>query len=87
MTTATLRIDLQGRIDCLYTEAIDLRSLGKLEVTRATEIVFHPDQQAWEVRSVSSDDVLFAAPSREACLQWERENMQPGVTPPAEAPA
>lgn len=84
----TLRLSPDGRIDCLYTEAIDLRTLGRLTVVRATEITFDADTQLWEVRSVPFGGLLFCDPSREACLRWERENLQPAETfsPPAGAP-
>lgn len=73
-----LRLSPDGRIDCLYTEAIDLRALGRLEIVRATEIVFDPGSQCWEVRSFAFGGLLFSDRSREACLRWERENLQPG---------
>jgi len=74
---ARLRIGRDGTIDCLYTEAIDLRALGRLDVVRATEIVFDPEEQRWEVRSAIFGGLLFAHRSREACLRWERENLGP----------
>lgn len=72
-----LRLGPDGRIDCLYTEAIDLRALGRLKVVRATEITFEPEDQSWEVRAVPTGGLLFSDPSREACLRWERDNLQP----------
>ena len=74
---ATLRFNPGGQVNCLYTEAIDLRALGRLEVVRATEIAFDPEEQRWEVRSALCDGLLFAHRSREVCLQWERDNLQP----------
>ncbi len=71
--TSLLRFDPKGNVGCLYTEAIDLRSLGRLEVTRATDIRFNADSQEWEVRAVGDDRILHSDPSREACLEWERE--------------
>ncbi len=71
--TALIRFDSKGKVACLYTEAIDLRSLGKLEVTRATDLRFNADSQEWEVRAVDDDRVLHSDSSREACLEWERE--------------
>jgi len=73
--TSVLRFDAQGTIGCLYTEAIDLRSLGKLEVTRATDIVFNDAIQQWETRHATTGEVLFADPSRAACLAWEQQNL------------
>lgn len=75
----TLRFDPGGQIGCLYTEAIDLRVLGKLAVTRATDIGFNPQTQQWDVHAAgeNSDQVLFSNPSRSECLAWENENLQP----------
>jgi len=72
----TLRIRPGGRIDCLYTEAIDLRALGRLQVSRATDIRFNPATQQWDVHAADTDEHLHSDPSREACLAWERDNMQ-----------
>lgn len=76
--THVLRFDSKGRIDCLYTEAIDLGSLGRLEIRRATDIRFKTGSQQWEVHDDQTDETLFADPSRDACLRWENANLQPG---------
>ena len=73
----TLRFSPGGHIVCLYTEAIDLRVLGRLEVVRATDIRFNPSIQQWEVHDAGTGAVIFSDPSREACLRWERANLQP----------
>ena len=58
---------------CLYTEAIDLTTLGKLHVERATRIEFDNTLQAWRVRDTEGFP-LFTAPTRQACLAWEQES-------------
>lgn len=73
----TLRFNPSGHIDCLYTEAIDLRALGRLHVVRATDIRFCEKSQLWKVRCASSGQLLHSDPSREACLVWEHENLGP----------
>ena len=83
MTTTTLRFQPGGRIDCLYTEAIDLRVLGRLQVYRATDIRFCEISQLWNVRCASTGKLLHTDPSRDACLTWERDNLGP---PKPEAP-
>jgi hypothetical protein len=74
----TLRFNPGGSITCLYTEAIDLRALGRLQVFRATDIRFNESTQQWDVRCAATGKLLHSDPSREACLQWERQNLQPG---------
>lgn len=84
--SATLRISPGGRIDCLYTDAIDLRTLGTLEVFRATNIRFNAGSQHWDVRCASTGKLLHSDPSREACLRWERDNLAP-PNPEVQRPA
>jgi hypothetical protein len=82
----TLRFHTGGRIDCLYTEAIDLRALGRLQVFRATDIRFCERTQQWKVRCAATGKLLHSDPSRETCLHWERENLGP-PNPEAQRPA
>jgi len=78
--SATLRFDQTGLIACLYSESVDLRLLGRLQVVRATDITFDEAGQCWEVRCASSRRLLHSDPSREACLVWERSNLGPSNT-------
>lgn len=73
----TLRFDTAGLVGCLYTEEIDLRVLGKLAITRATDIRFNETSQQWEVHDAETDAVHFHNPSRSECLAWENKNLQP----------
>ncbi len=77
---ATLRFDPGGHIDCLHTEAIDLRVLGRLQVVRATDIRFNPATQQWDVHEFGTGTVLFSHASRTECLRWEHHNLQPQTT-------
>ena len=79
----TLRFDSRGSVECLYTEAIDLRQLGRLHVVRATAIEFEPEEQCWKVRCADTGQLLHSDPSREACLAWEQINLQPGTPVPS----
>ena len=78
---STLRFNLGGEIGCLYTEAIDLRALGRLHVVRATDIRFNDSTQQWDVHEHSTGQVLFSHTSRTECLRWEHHNLQPGTLP------
>ena len=77
----TLRFNPGGHIDCLYTEAIDLRALGRLQVVRATDIRFCARTQQWDVHDADNGQVLFSHASRSECLLWEQTNLQPGNAP------
>jgi hypothetical protein len=73
MSSSALRFDPTGKAACLYTEAIDLRSLGTLEIKRLADVRFHDTSQQWEVAMADTGEVVHRDPSREACLAWERE--------------
>ena len=73
----TLRFNPGGHIDCLYTEAIDLRALGRLQVFRATDIRFNDPTQQWDVHDADTGLALFSHSSRTECLRWEQTNLQP----------
>jgi hypothetical protein len=66
----------EGTAQCLWTEALPLHELGRLEITRATKIEFNNVTQHWEVKD-RKGKVRFDAKSRTACLAWEQQNLQP----------
>ena len=65
-----------GTAQCLWTEAFCLQELGRLEVTRASNLEFNNQTQHWEVKD-RRGKVRFIAKSRSACLEWEQQNLQP----------
>jgi len=69
---ATLTFKPDGTGHGLYTEAIDLARLGRLRVKRATTITFDNRLQAWRVKDRTGFP-LFSSPSRQTCLDWEKE--------------
>ena len=73
MTAHVLTFTANGEGHGLYTEAIELGSIGRLTLRRATTIEFHEAAQKWEVRDAGGA-LLHTHPSREACLAWEHRH-------------
>ena len=69
---AVITFDKQGNGHCLYTEQIDLRSLGSLQIARASTIEFNHQTAKWEVKD-SNNQLLFHHFSRNACQEWEQQ--------------
>jgi len=74
--TTTISFRPDGTALCLWTEALPLHELGRLEITRASTIDFSSGAQQWEVKD-QQGRVRFFAKSRSACLEWEQQNLQP----------
>lgn len=64
-------IDEAGTITGLWTEMIELRPLGSLNITRASEIEFDNGRGLWQVKINGA--IVFEHASRDHCLQWEKE--------------
>ena len=69
---AVLTFNPNGTAHGLYTDAIPLHALGYLSIRRATTIEFDGAAQNWVVRD-SSGAKHYQSPSRQSCLDWERE--------------
>jgi hypothetical protein len=74
--TTTISFHPDGTARCLWTEAVPLHELGRLEITRASNIEFNNGAQQWEVKD-RKGRVRFFAKSRSACFEWEQGNLQP----------
>jgi hypothetical protein len=72
----TISFTPEGTAQCLWTEALPLHELGRLEIHRASHIEFNNAAQHWEVMD-QNGRVRFIARSRSACLEWEQINLQP----------
>jgi len=73
MNTIVLKFNPSGLGECLYTELIDLSSIGPLDVHRASTIEFNAEKQQWEVRD-PNNALLFTNESRAVCLAWEQQH-------------
>ena len=68
-----LVIDPRGQIRCLYEEALDLRTLGKPMIQRASHVEPDPDGCWWADLSPVSGPQLGPFPRRSDALACERD--------------
>ncbi|MGO8931254.1 MAG: hypothetical protein ACLQU3_30735 [Limisphaerales bacterium] len=71
-----ISFNLDGTAQCLWTEVLPLHELGRLEITRVSNIEFNNTTQHWEVKDMKGR-LRFIAKSRSACIEWEGQNLQP----------
>jgi hypothetical protein len=83
-TEMELVVDAGGDVRCIYDEALDLREIGKLQITRASHV--EPDAEGywWADMEPSGGPVLGPYGSRAEALGAEREWLTQRV---AESPA
>jgi len=78
---AVLHFDKDGEGAGLYTEIIDLQAIGRLQVSRASQVEFNVVAQQWEVFDYTGY-LIFSHPSREQCLLWERDYFNGAASTP-----
>ena len=71
-----ISFNTDGTAQCLWTEALPLHEIGRLEITRATNLEFNNSKQHWEVKD-RRGKVRFIAKSRSVCLEWEQKHLHP----------
>jgi len=76
MKAFTLDVLLDGTVQGLYTEAIDLTLVGQLQIARASTIEFDNPAQVWRVFD-RCGRCIHSAASRTECLEWEQEFFAP----------
>jgi hypothetical protein len=64
-----------GTCECLYTEKVDLSSIGRIHVRRTTLVLYDNADGRWVVTD-TFDNELFSDPSRQKCLDWERRYLE-----------
>ncbi len=71
-------IDEKGNLHGLWTEEIDLFSIGRIiNVRKASNVEFNQNKQKWEILSLEGE-VLHEETSREAAIKWEIAALSPG---------
>jgi len=68
-----LVVDAGGDVRCIYDEALDLRELGKLQISRASHVEPDWDGFWWADMRPSGGPVLGPFRSRSEALGAERE--------------
>jgi len=66
-------VDAGGGVRCIYDEALDLREIGKLQITRASHVEPDRDGFWWADMGPVDGPVLGPYGSRSDALQAERE--------------
>ena len=67
-----LVVDAGGDVRCIYDEALDLRELGKLQITRASHVEPDRDGFWWADMGPVDGPVLGRFSNRAEALQAER---------------
>ena len=81
-----LIVDLQGRVRCLYTEAIPLASLGQLTISRGSHVEPTPDGLWLADLSPVSGPRLGPFARRSAALAAEQQWLETHWLPRPERP-
>ena len=76
-----LLVDSAGDIRCIYGEELDLRELGKLQITRASHVEPDRDGFWWADMGPVGGPVLGPFRNRTEALQAEREWLEGRDTP------
>ena len=72
-----MEIDDNGDISCLWTDEVNLFSIGRVtNVRKVSNIEFNENIQQWEVADLNGK-ILHTNPSREVAIEWEIVNFSP----------
>ena len=75
----TIEIDENGDISTLYTDQVDLYSIGKVcNVRRASNVEFNEARQEWDVVCAKTGSIVHSNKNREDAIEWEIDAFQPG---------
>jgi len=78
--TMEMVVGAGGEVRCIYDEALDLREIGRLQITRASHV--EPDQDGywWADMGPVGGPVLGPFGSRSEALLAERGWLRPSLT-------
>lgn len=72
MNIPCVEIDIDGNINTIYTDEIDLYDIGTItNVRRASHVNFDNVKQKWIVIDAQTNDILHENKSRESAINWE----------------
>ena len=78
MVDLVFEIDKEGNMHGLYTDQVDLFSVGRISnVRKASNVEFNSEEQTWEVTSLDGE-VLYQNTNREKAIKKEIELFSPG---------
>lgn len=73
-----LQITPEGGVQMLHDDAVDLKDLGPINMTRASHVEFDNANQWWFVQSAKTLKILADGfKTREEALNWEKNYYSP----------
>jgi hypothetical protein len=70
--TERYRIEPDGTVGTVYTDTIDLRTIGRIHAVRASVVEWDESAQAWTARILSTGERLGPFATRTAAVAAER---------------
>jgi hypothetical protein len=86
--TERARVNPDGTVVAVYTDAIDLRVVGYVRAVRASAVEWDEGRQAWVARILATGEALGPFPTRAAAVDAERTVLGAHLftgTPPGDA--
>lgn len=75
----TIEIGVDGVVETLYTDEIDLYEIGVVNnVRRASNVNFNEKEQIWEVVDAITGTIVYTNKNRASAIEWEIQNFSPG---------
>lgn len=76
MIPITIEIDQDGLVNCIYTDDIDLFTIGPIiNIKKVSDVEFNIETQMWEV--LVDEKVIYKNTNRQKAIEWEIETFSP----------